>query len=64
MLRDAGIEFEELVLNRNYTDRSLRAISDVNTFPQVFINAARIGGADELNTWLESYKAGDQLAAA
>ena len=64
MLRDAGIEFEELVLNRDYTDRSLRAISDVNTFPQVFINAARIGGADELNTWLESYKAGDQLAAA
>ena len=33
MLRDAGIEFEELVLNKDYTDRSLRAIAAANTFP-------------------------------
>jgi len=54
MLRDAGIEFEELVLNQDYTDRTLRAISNVTTYPQVFINAEHIGGADELEVWLGS----------
>ena len=59
MLRDAEIEFEELVLNRDYTDRTLRAISNVTTYPQVFINAEHVGGADELQAWL-----GDQQQAA
>ena len=58
-LRDSGIEFEELVLNRDYTDRTLRAISNVTTYPQVFINAEHVGGADELEAWL-----GDQQQAA
>ena len=52
LLRDAGIEFEELVLNRDYTDRTLRAISNLTSYPQVFINAEHIGGADNLNVWL------------
>jgi len=52
LLYDAGIEFEELVLNRDYTDRTLRAISDVTTYPQVFVNVEHIGGAEELEAWL------------
>ena len=52
LLYDAGIEFEELVLNRDYTDRTLRAISDVTTYPQVFVNVEYIGGAEELEAWL------------
>ena len=52
MLRDAGIEFEELLLNRDYTDRSLRAIAAAATFPQVFINGSKVGGADDLEAWL------------
>jgi glutaredoxin-like protein len=56
-LTDAGIDFEELVLNRDYTDRTLRAVSRGLTFPQVFINGENIGGADELEAWLEDKKA-------
>jgi glutaredoxin-like protein len=52
MLRDAGIEFEELVLNRDYTDRTLRAVSTNTTYPQVFINGTLIGGSDDLAEWL------------
>ncbi|MBT8081854.1 MAG: glutathione peroxidase [Gammaproteobacteria bacterium] len=52
MLRDAGIEFEELVLNQDYTDRTLRAVSTNTTYPQVFIDGELIGGSDELAAWL------------
>jgi glutaredoxin-like protein len=52
LLHAAGIEFEELVLNRDYTDRTLRAISDATTYPQVFVNTEHIGGAEEVEAWL------------
>jgi glutaredoxin-like protein len=51
MLHDAGISFEELVLNRDYTDRTLRAVAAADTVPQVFINGERIGGSDDLEAW-------------
>jgi glutaredoxin-like protein len=53
MLNDAGIEFEELVLNRDYTDRTLRAVTTNTTYPQVFVNGRLIGGSEELAAWLE-----------
>lgn len=53
-LRNAGIQFETLQLNDEYTDRTLRAVSAESTVPQVFINGERIGGADELERWLAS----------
>ncbi len=56
MLRDAGIEFEELVLNRNYGESSLRAVAGVSSVPQVFIDGVRIGGSDELETHLTESK--------
>jgi glutaredoxin-like protein len=52
MLNDAGIEFEELVLNRDYTDRTLRAVADATSYPQVFIDGQHIGGSEELERWL------------
>jgi glutaredoxin-like protein len=52
MLHDAGIEFEELELNHDYTDRSLRAIANASTVPQVFINGEKIGGSEALEAWL------------
>ena len=52
LLNDSGIEFEELVLNRDYTDRTLRAVSTNTTYPQVFINGQLIGGSDDLEEWL------------
>jgi glutaredoxin-like protein len=57
MLRDAGIEFEELLLNRDYTDRTLRAVSGNATFPQAYINGEHIGGSDELGAWLGAAQA-------
>ena len=52
MLTEAGIEFEELVLNRDYTDQTLRAVSMKTSYPQVFIDGQLIGGSDELAAWL------------
>jgi glutaredoxin-like protein len=60
MLRDAGIDFEELVLNRDFSESTIRAISATSSVPQVFINGERIGGSDEL----ENYLAENQQEAA
>ncbi len=57
LLRDAGIAFEALELNKQYTDRTLRAVTAPTTLPQVFVNGERIGGADELTNWLEARNA-------
>jgi len=56
LLRQTDIEFEELVLNKDYTDRSLRAIFGETTFPQIFINGNYIGGSDKLEEWLNNNK--------
>ena len=53
LLQGAGVEYEELILNRDYSDRSLRAIANATTFPQVFVNGEHIGGADELEKFLQ-----------
>ena len=52
LLHDAGIEFEELVLNRDFSESTIRAVSDTSSVPQVFINGERIGGSEELETYL------------
>jgi len=57
MLHDAGIDFEELVLNRDYTEATLRAVSGRPTVPQVFINGEHIGGSEEVERYLEQAKA-------
>ena len=52
MLGDAGIPYEELMLNRDYTEATLRAVSGRSTVPQVFINGKHIGGSEELEQYL------------
>jgi glutaredoxin-like protein len=52
MLRDAGIEFEELVLNRDYSESTLRAVAGVSMVPQVFINGECVGSSDNLEEFL------------
>ncbi|MDH5500047.1 MAG: glutathione peroxidase [Gammaproteobacteria bacterium] len=64
MLRDAGILFEALELNQHYTDRTLRAVTAAKTFPQVFVNGEKIGGADELAEWLKGPYAASRKQAA
>ena len=53
LLRDAGIRFEELRLNHEYKDQTLRAVAASTTVPQVFIDGEHVGGADELEAWLD-----------
>ena len=57
LLRDAGLDFEELVLNRDYTEATLRAVSGCSTVPQVFINGEYIGGSEEVEAYLGQAKA-------
>jgi glutaredoxin-like protein len=60
LLRDAGIGFEELVLNRDFSESTLRAVAGAPTVPQVFINGEHIGGSEAL----EEYMAGRSSRAA
>jgi glutaredoxin-like protein len=60
LLRDAGIQFDELVLNRDYGEVTLRAVAGASMVPQVFINGEHIGGSDRL----EEYLARREKAAA
>jgi len=53
LLNEAGIEYEELLLNRDYTDQTLRAVSSQISYPQVFVDGEHVGGADELAAWLD-----------
>jgi glutaredoxin-like protein len=52
LLSEAGIEFEELLLNRDYEERTLRAVTRGTTVPQVFINGEQIGDSQALENWL------------
>jgi glutaredoxin-like protein len=57
LLHDAGIPFEELVLNRDFSESTIRAVSGVPTVPQVFINGDHIGGSQELERYLKASRA-------
>lgn len=52
MLHDAGIQFEELLLNRDYTEATIRAVAGMSSVPQVFINGDLIGGAEDLEHYM------------
>jgi glutaredoxin-like protein len=53
-LKNAGIAYEELLLNRDYTEMSLRAVANATSVPQVFIDGQLIGGSDKLEEWLKA----------
>ncbi len=57
MLTDADIDYQELVLNRDYSESTIRAISGEATVPQIFINGERIGGSEALQQYLEQQHA-------
>jgi glutaredoxin-like protein len=57
LLHDAELDFEELVLNRDFTDRTLRAVAGATSVPQIFINGEHIGGSEQLEAWLQTRKA-------
>ncbi len=51
-LTKEGMAYEELVLNRDYTELTLRAVTGGTMVPQIFVNGQKIGGSDDLETWL------------
>ncbi len=52
MLEEKGLQYEEIILGRDATSRSLRAMSGNTTTPQVFIDGQLIGGSEELAAYL------------
>ena len=60
MLHDAGIDFDELVLNQDFRESTIRAVSGSTTVPQIFIDGELIGGSDDL----ENYLHGDRASKA
>lgn len=56
-LTRAGMNFEELVLNRDFSASTLRAVTGSGLVPQVFIDGEHIGGAEDLDAWLTEARA-------
>jgi glutaredoxin-like protein len=52
MLHDAGIDFDELVLNKDFRESTIRAISGKTSVPQIFIDGELIGGSEDLEEFL------------
>ncbi|MCB9062819.1 MAG: glutathione peroxidase [Halobacteriovoraceae bacterium] len=53
LLKDKGIAFEEHVLNKDYTIKTLVAISGKTSVPQIFANGTKVGGSDDLEKFLK-----------
>ena len=53
LLNSKGLVYEEHTLNKDYSIKTLVAISGRKSFPQVFIDGKHIGGSDELEKLLE-----------
>jgi glutathione-dependent peroxiredoxin len=53
MLQERGFDYEEIVLGRDVTTRSLKAVTGAITVPQVFIDGKLIGGSEQLATYFE-----------
>ncbi len=51
MLREHGIDYEEITLGKDVTTRSLRAVTGATTVPQVFIDGKLIGGSEALEAY-------------
>ncbi len=48
LLRQQGLQYEELILGEEISISAMRAITNADTVPQIFIGGKHIGGADEL----------------
>jgi glutaredoxin len=54
MLEESGIDFEDRLLTSREEVDAFMADLDVDTTPQVFIDGQRIGGSEELASYLET----------
>ena len=53
-LKERGLDYEEIVLGKDATMRSLRAATGATTVPQVFIDGKLIGGSEALDEYLRT----------
>ena len=54
LLDEHGVGYEEIEVGKNGLSYSvIKAISGESTTPQVYIDGKHIGGADELEAWLD-----------
>jgi glutaredoxin-like protein len=51
LLTDNGVVFEEIVASNTITERTLRAVTGKETYPQVFINGEHIGDSEALEQY-------------
>ena len=51
MLNDKNLRFEEVVLGRDVSSTTLKAVSGRSTVPQIFIDGQHIGGSEELTEY-------------
>lgn len=51
LLKKKKVKYDELVLNQDFTIKTVKAISGTTQLPQVFIDGVRIGGSDELHKY-------------
>lgn len=52
MLEDKGIKYEEIMIsNHGVTSRTLRAVANASTVPQIFIEGEYVGGSDDLEAY-------------
>ncbi|MFO8041221.1 MAG: glutathione peroxidase [Sodalinema sp.] len=54
LLDDKGWEYEEIVLGRDASTASLKAMTGKTSAPQVFVDGQLVGGSEELETYLKS----------
>lgn len=52
MLQDHDIDYEEIVLRKGITTRSLRAVTGATTVPQVFVDGKLVGDSEALTAYL------------
>jgi glutaredoxin len=57
MLDDAGLEYQDELLQSREEVDAFKSEHGVSTTPQVFIDGERIGGSEDLANYLESAKA-------
>lgn len=56
ILRDAGFQYEEISLGaQGLSYSTLAAVTGRGTTPQIFIEGEHVGGAEELDAWLEQH---------
>jgi glutaredoxin len=56
MLEDDGFEVDERVLTSRQEVDSFKAEQGVSTTPQIFIDGERIGGSEELASYLDGVR--------